>query len=123
MIRIAFDVLAVAALFGAGLAVHYLRGPAAMRPHPSLPLVHGALGAGGLGLLIAVLHDGLPQTDNGTSGFGTIAAAFFGAALALGLLIALTAWRGRRPGGVVVATHASMAIAGLVVLLTLVALG
>ncbi|MGH7012878.1 MAG: hypothetical protein ACREEL_01780 [Stellaceae bacterium] len=123
MIRLAFDVLIAAALLGAGLAVHYLRGPTARRPHPALPLVHGALGAAGLGLLIVVLRAGLPRLGNGTSGFGVIAAGLFGLALALGLAIAHAAWRGRRPGSLVVGTHASLAITGLVVLLVLVALG
>jgi hypothetical protein len=123
MMHLAFDVLAAAALIGAGLALHYLRGPAAKPPRPLLMFVHGALGAAGLGLLLAVLRHGLPRTDNGTSGFGIIAAACIGVALASGLVIALVTWRGRRPGGFVVATHASIAVAGLVVLLTLVALG
>ena len=123
MLHIAFAVLAMAALVGAGLAVLYVRGPAAMRPHLAVPFVHGALGVVGLGLLIAVLRHVLPQADNGTGGFGAVAAALFALALAFGLLIARAGWRGRRPGGVVVASHASLAIAGLVVLLTLVALG
>lgn len=123
MLQIAFAVLATAALIGAGLAVLYLRGSVAPHPHVALPLAHGALGVVGLGLLIAILRHGLPQADNGTGGFGAVAAALFALALVFGLLIARAAWRGRRPGGVVVASHASLAIAGLVVLLTLVALG
>lgn len=123
MLHLAFAILAAAALIGVGLAVFYLRGPSALRLPPALPLVHGALGAAGLGLLIVVLRHGLPPTDNGTAGFGLIAAGFFGLALVLGLLIASVAWRGRRPGGLVVATHASVAIAGIVVLAVLVALG
>jgi len=123
MLHLAFAVLAVAALIGVGLAVLYLRGPAVRRPPLALPLVHGSVGATGLALLIVGLRHGLPPADNGTGGFGLIAAGFFGLALLLGLLIAWIAWRGRRPGGLVVATHASIAIAGVVVLTALVALG
>jgi len=123
MLRVAFDVVIAAAVLGAGLAILYLRGPIAKRPHAALPLAHGVLGAAGLALLAAVLRGGLPPAINGTAGFGAIAAAFLGLALAFGLLIAFAGWRGRRPGGLLVATHASLAIAGVVMLVTLIALG
>ncbi|MGH6973210.1 MAG: hypothetical protein ACRED7_07940 [Stellaceae bacterium] len=122
MLHLAFAVLTVAALFGAGLTILYLRGSSAPRLPQALPLAHGALGAAGLILLIVVLRHGLPPMDNGTAGFGLIAAGFFGLALVLGLSIAAIGWHGRRPGGLVVATHASVAIAGVVVLAALVAL-
>ncbi|MDE2228208.1 MAG: hypothetical protein KGL11_04105 [Alphaproteobacteria bacterium] len=122
MIDLAFAIVVAAALMGTGLAVLYARGPAAKRPHAVIPLVHGALGAAGFVLLIAVLRHGLPATDTGTGDFGVIAGALFGLALAFGGLIAFAAWRGRRPAGLLVATHAGVAIAGFVVLLTLVVL-
>lgn len=121
MLHLAFVVLVIAALGGVVLAVFYLRGPSTRRSQ-ALPLVHGALGSAGLVLLITVLRHGLPATGNGTAGFGVIATSFFGLALLLGLLIAAIGWRGRRPGGLVIATHASVAIAGIVVLVALVAL-
>lgn len=121
MLDVAFVILTVAALIGATLAVLYLRGSKAARPHTPLPLGHGALGIVGFGLLLAVLRHGVKSTGSGTGDFGLIAAGFFGVALLAGLLILLTGRR-RRPGGLLVATHASLAIAGLVVLLTLVAL-
>jgi hypothetical protein len=122
MIHLAFYLFVAAALMGTGLAVLYARGPAARRPPAAIPLVHGTLGMAGLVLLVAVLRHGLPATDTGTGDFGAIAAGFLGLTLAFGLLIALAGWRGRRPGGLLVATHASLAIAGVVVLATLVAL-
>jgi hypothetical protein len=123
MIDLAFDVFVAAVLMGAGLAVLYAYGPLAKRPHAMIPLVHGTLGVAGLVLLVAALRHGLPQTDTGTGDFGVIAGGLFGLALVFGVLIASAAWRGRRPGGLLVATHASVAIAGFVVLLALVALG
>lgn len=123
MIGIPFYILLGAVLMGAALAVHYARGPTAKRPHPAIPLTHAALGLVGLTMLLFVLRGGLPPTDTGTSDFGGIAAALFGLALAFGLMIAFAAWRGRRPGGVLVGTHASIAIAGFVLLIALVALG
>jgi hypothetical protein len=123
MLDTAFDVLAAAALIGAGLAVHFARGPAVRRPPAAFALVHAALGVIGLALLMLVLRHGVSATGNGTSNFGTIAAGFFVVALLFGLLIAFAGWRRGRPGGLLVATHASLAIAGIVMLLTLVALG
>ena len=110
-------------MVGAGLAVQFARGPAVTRPPHAVPLVHGALGIIGLVLLIAVVRRGLPSTDTGAGDFGLIAVGFFGATLLFGLLILLVAWRHGRPGGFLVATHASLATAGVVVLLTLVLLG
>ena len=51
---------------------------------------------------------------------GWLVALLLGIALLLGLVIGL---RRRRPAGVLVAVHASMAIAGFVVLWTVVSLG
>lgn len=123
MLDIAFDLLLAAALIGAVLAVQFARGPSAMRPPVAIALVHGALGIGGLALLIVIIRHGLPSTGVGTAGFGAIAAGFFGAALLLGGLIAISGWRRGRPSGLLVGTHASLAIVGVVLLLTLVALG
>jgi hypothetical protein len=117
----AFALLCAAVLIGAGLAVAYLRGPQAKPPHRAVALVHGMLGGAGLAALLAALRHGLPQTGMGTSGFGAITAALLAAAFALGLALAVT-WRWRRPSGALVGAHASLAIAGFVVLLTLIAL-
>lgn len=123
MLDLAFGVLTAAALIGAGLAVHFARGPAVRQPPAAIPLVHGGLGAIGLAVLGVVIRHGLPSAGNGTADFGSIAAGFLAVALLCGLLILFAAWRRRRPSGLLVATHASLAIAGIVLLLTLVALG
>ena len=123
MLDVAFGVLAAAALIGAGLAMHFARGPAVKQPHAAIPLVHAVLGTVGLALLAVVLRRGLPSTGNGTADFASIAAGFFGVALLCGLLILLAAWRRQRPRGLLVATHASLAVAGIVMLLTRVMLG
>lgn len=123
MLDMAFYVLAAAALIGAALAVHFARGPTVTRPPVTIPLVHGAVGIAGLALLIVIVRHGIPSTGTGTGDFGAIAAGFFCVALLLGILIAISGWRRGRPSGLLVATHASLAVAGLVLLLTLVALG
>ena len=117
MLRLAFGLLCVAAAFGGGLALVYLKG----RPVPSgLGVLHGWLGAASLGLLLAALRGGLPSHRMGTTGFGPIAAVMLSLALALGLLFVL---RRGRPNGAMVGAHAGLAITALVLLLTLVALG
>jgi uncharacterized iron-regulated membrane protein len=58
----------------------------------------------------------------GTARFGPLAALLLGLALALGLVLARAAWRRRQPAAILVASHAGLAIAGLVLLLALVAL-
>jgi hypothetical protein len=118
-INVALYILCAAVVIGAGLAFPYLRGAARRLPWP-VGVVHGALGAAGLvGLSLALRH-GLPPSAMGTAGFAPAAALLLGIALLLGLVIGL---RRRRPAGVLVAVHASMAIAGFVVLWTVVSLG
>ena len=117
MLRFAFGLLCAAAVIGGGLAVVYLN----RRPRPPLiAALHGWLGAASLGLLLAVLRRGLPSGGMGTSGFGQTAAVLLGLTLALGLGFSLAR---RRPAGALVGAHAGLAIAALVLVLTLVALG
>lgn len=88
-----------------------------------MTLGHGALGTAGFGVLAAGLWQGVPVSGMGTAGFGPGAAVLFGLALALGISIALASFGRRRPAATLVAVHASLAIAGLVVLWALVSLG
>jgi hypothetical protein len=121
MLELAFAILCATVLIGAGLAVAFLRGPQAKPPPRAIPPVHGALGGAGLGALLVALRHGLPRTGMGTAGFGAIAAGLLGLAFALGLALGV-ARRYRRLPGALVGAHASLAIAGFVVLLTLIAL-
>jgi hypothetical protein len=126
MTELAFAILCAAALIGLGLAVRYMRGATARPARPtiaSIPAVHGAVGAAGLAVLLATLGRPRPPTAMGTAGFGATSAALLGLALLLGLFIAATIWRGRRPAGALIGAHAGFAIAGLVVLLALIVLG
>lgn len=115
----AFYVLCVTVALGSALAIPYFRGAVRRLPWP-IGLVHGLLGAGGLAVVLLALRRGLPPSAMGTTGFAPAAAVLLAVALALGLSIAL---RRRRPPGLLVAIHASLAIAGFVVLWTLVSLG
>jgi hypothetical protein len=124
MIDVAFAVLAAAALFGVGLAILYARGASAKPLHYAVPAAHGIIGAGGLGLLIGALrHGGIgaAAARMGEAGFGATAAGLIGLALMFGLGIAVVSWRGKRPGGALIGIHASLAIAGIALLLAVVA--
>lgn len=122
MLILALALLCAAAAIAGGLAVLYLRGPQAKAPPAPLLAAHAILGTASLAALILALHRGLPHSGMGTSGFGPTAAGLLALALAFGLLLARASSRRRRPGELLVGTHAGLAIAGLVVLLTLVAL-
>ena len=123
MLDLAFGLLCAAALLGTGLAILYLKGASAKPPAVSVLVAHAALGAAALVVLVVALSRGLPQTGMGTTGFGRVAGVLLALALAVGLMLAHAARQRRRPSELLVGTHAGLAIAGFVVLLTLVALG
>jgi hypothetical protein len=122
-ITLAFILLAVAAAAGALLAIPFMRGKEVRRAHWVVTLGHGVLGAAGVVVLLVGLWRGVPVSGMGTAGFGPGAAVLFGLALALGVFIALASFARRRPAATLVAVHASLAIAGLVVLWAVVSLG
>ncbi|HVC51979.1 MAG TPA: hypothetical protein VND87_08155 [Stellaceae bacterium] len=119
---LALAIVALAALLGAVLALPFLRGRGARRVPWPVAATHGAIGAAGLVVLLLALRRGLPPSTMGTAGFGPAAALLLAVALLLGLTIAVASLR-RRPAATLVAVHASVAIAGLVVLWALVSLG
>ncbi len=122
MLALAFGLLCAASAIGAGLAILYIQGPRVKPAPAAVPIAHAALGAASLLVLSLTLRRGLPQTGMGTAGFGVMAGGLLVLVLALGLTLAYSAWR-RRPAAMLVGTHASLAIAALVLLLTLIALG
>jgi hypothetical protein len=119
-IKLAFYLFCAAVALGAGLAINFMRGAAASRPPWPIGVTHGVFGAAALAVLLWLLRNGPPPSEMGTAGFAPTAAIMLGLALVLGLGIAL--YR-RRPPGVLIAAHASLAIAGFVVLWTVVSLG
>ncbi len=121
--ELAFGLLCGAGLIGLALALLYLRGPGAPPPHPAIAALHGGIGAASLAVLLLALDRGQRHRAMGTAGFGRTAAALLALALVLGLSIAVAAWRRRRPAGALVGAHAGLAIAGLVMLWALLALG
>ncbi|HUC11006.1 MAG TPA: hypothetical protein VL985_11365 [Stellaceae bacterium] len=117
MLIFAFVVLCAAVLIGAPLAL------VPQPPHRALPVLHGAAGAASLGILVAAITHSSTRAAMGTAGFDRISAALLGGTLLLGLLIAARGWRGRRPNAALIGAHASVAVAGLTLLLAVIALG
>jgi hypothetical protein len=98
---------------GVTLALRYLRGGRL----PVVGVVHGLVGAAGLGLLVAALQGPRRGVAMGVGSFGVVAAVLFGMALTLGLFIPLTVKGSPRVAGVVLAIHATVAITGFVLFL------
>ena len=123
MLRIAFVLLCVAAAAGGGLGVIYLKAAPGRRPPLSLQFGHAVAGMAGLAALLLAVGGGLPPNAMGTAGFAPIAATLLVLALCVGLVLAYAAWRRRRVAAAAVAMHAGLAIAGIVMLLAVLALG
>ncbi len=104
---------------GATLALLWLRGAV----KPVAGVIHGLLGASGLGLLIFTLQGPRHGDAMGVGSFGVAAAVLFGIALTLGPFIPLSMKRSPRVAGVIVATHATLAITGFVLFLAWTSLG
>jgi hypothetical protein len=120
MLQFSLFLLCGAAALGGGLAVRYLRG----KPAPGAVLAaHATFGIAGVVALRIALGRGLSPTGLGTAGFGRTAVVLLALAFLFGLRLAWLGWRRRRPSELLVGTHALVAVAGLVLVLSLVALG
>lgn len=118
MLELSLAVLAAAAAGGSALAVVHLRGGGRRLPPLWAGAGHGTLGLAGLALLLAALLGQAPDAVAvGARGFGPTALVLLGLAAALGMIIQTLRVRGRRPPGLLLAAHASLAVFGLVVLL------
>jgi hypothetical protein len=112
MLLVSFLTLLAAGTFGAVLAALHLR-PGAPRPRAIFGALHGLMGGLGLlGLLVALR--GPPRgVAMGAGAFGGIAAALLAVALVVGLAVLMLR---RRLSGAIIAVHASIAVAGIVIL-------
>ncbi len=95
------------------LALLYLRG----RPVPIVALVHGLIGASGLGLLVLTLQGPRRGDAMGVGSFGAAAAVLFATALVFGVAIPLLHRWAPRLAGVVIACHAGLAVTAFVLFL------
>jgi hypothetical protein len=96
------------------------RSPIARSPiarSPIVGVIHGLIGAAGFGLLIMTLQGPRRGDAMGVGSFGIFAAVLFGLGLAIGPCIPVLAKRTPRLAGVVIATHASLAVTAFVLFL------
>jgi hypothetical protein len=115
MLNAAFDLLAMAVLAGAGLAILYLRRQGAVPPG-WLAAMHVIFALAGLGCLLLALRGPPRGLEQGIGSFGAIAAVLLAlAALAGAALLAARIGR-RRPAELLVGAHATLAVAGFVIL-------
>ncbi len=113
---VAVALLGIAVLFGLVLGSMYLLRDAPPATMPKLGWVHGTLGVAGVIVLIVALQGaarGLPQ---GAGSFGTLSGALLAATLAGGLWILATRLRRRPVSPLLVTLHASIGVAGYVIL-------
>jgi hypothetical protein len=108
MLNIAAVVFAVAALGGIVLALHVLR--ARFAPW-ALSLLHAALGAAGIVLVLVVVI-------NGARGSAALALALFVVAALGGFFLASFHYRKQIPPAAIVVVHAVVALAGFGALLS-----
>jgi hypothetical protein len=105
---------------GVVLALRYLRGG---RLPIAVGIGHGLIGALGLGLLVIAIQGPRRGDAMGVGSFGLVAAVLFAIALVLGLVILSSRGRLPRLAGVVLATHASLAMTAFVLFMAWVSMG
>jgi hypothetical protein len=120
MLKLAVIAFGLVVLLGGTLAIQIMRAPA-RQPSRVLAWLHGIVALGSYGVLLAALTgpppaDSLRGAATGTQSFGLVAALLLVLALLLGILaLALHLVRKRMPG-IAIGVHASVAIAGYVIL-------
>jgi hypothetical protein len=118
MLVAAAIIFALAVLSGAVLALGGLRGRRSL-----LAAIHGLIASVGFGLLALALRGPQRGRATGTAGFGIIAAAALGTAAVVGVaMLTMHRRRGRVPS-VLIGIHATLAVAGFVVLAVAAILG
>lgn len=116
MLIAAFVILGAAVLLGSVLAVQHLRTDGTAAPGWKLAALHGLIAIAGL-VCLAMTLPGPPRgVAQGTASFGIIAAALIALAALLGVgLVAMQLFK-RRPAGMLIGIHATLAVSGFVIL-------
>ena len=120
MLTWAFSILGLAAIGGIALvALSQWRHPTGRIWLPGA--AHGLTGLAGFVLLLLGLRGPPRGVQIGASGFGAVAAALIGLGLVLGLAVVVSRLRRRPISPLALGIHATLAIAGLVMLAAYVA--
>jgi hypothetical protein len=116
MLTLAVEILGAGGVIGMTLAVIALMAPA-KPPARILASLHGLLVIAGYAVLIDALMTEPPRgAMTGTQSFGLVAAVALGIAITLGIASLVLHRRRRRMPGVAIGIHASVAVAGYVML-------
>ncbi len=116
MLIAAFVILGIAVLLGSVLAALHLRAAGMATRTAALPALHALIALGGLACLLAALRGPPRGLETGTADFGTIAAALMALAALLGAGFLALRLLKRRIAGSLIGIHATLAVAGFVVL-------
>jgi hypothetical protein len=116
MLIAAFIALGIAVSIGSGLAIQHLRTESAKPPPWPLALLHVIFAVGGLGCLVLALRGPPRGLDQGTGSFGIIAAALIVMAAFVGGWMLVARIVKRRPAGILIGMHATLAVVGFVIL-------
>jgi hypothetical protein len=112
----AFIVVAIAVLSGSALGVMHLQSEGRTAPPFWLAALHVIFGIGGLGCLVLALRGPTRGLDQAFGFFGVIAAALIALTALLGAGFIVTRLRKRRPAGILIGIHATLAVSGFVIL-------
>lgn len=114
-LALAVIALGIVVLLGGALAIQIMRAPT-RPPSRALAWLHGIAALISYGMLIVALQGPPRGIATGTQSFGVVAAVLLLLAALLGVLSLVLHWRRRRMPGIAIGVHASVAIAGYVIL-------
>ncbi len=112
MLNTAFWILAITVAAGLAISCFYLQERPIRGVARWISLAHGLLGVTGSTLFLALMAAGAPDR----SGMGQVAASLLVGTLIGAAMVVLAQVRRRRPSGLVVALHATLGVAGYVIL-------
>jgi hypothetical protein len=117
MLIVAFIVLGIAVLIGSVLGLSHLRTEGIVAPPWRLAALHGLVAIAGFGCLLLALEGPPRGLETDTAAFGAIAAVLFSVALLCGIAVLVLRLFGKRRMGALIGIHATLAVAGFVVLI------